>query len=164
MILAGVIITAFLLLSVAMANACGDKALRIGRGVRFQRTSHPASVLIYIPSNTARANQLQSLLKKLGHRPYAAQGADSVNEALKSGHYDLLFTDLADAAGLEKQVEASLSKPVLIPVLSEGTKAEIAAARKMYKYFVKDPHSPDNYLDAIDEATRSRAHPPAQKG
>ena len=58
------------LLNIAVAEACGDKALRIGRGVRFQRTAHPAAVLIYIPSNATRATQLQSVLKKAGHKLY----------------------------------------------------------------------------------------------
>src|SRR3982074_2967179 len=113
-----VISTTTVLLSMAGGDACGDKALRIGRGIRFQRTWHPVAVLIYLPSNATRANQLQSMLKKVGHKSYAVQGSDSVGDALKSGNYDLLFTDVANAASLEKQIEASLSKPLLIPVLS----------------------------------------------
>ena len=85
-----VIVAAIFLLGIASTNACGDKALRIGRGIRFQRSSHPAAVLIYIPSNATRASQLQSMLKKVGHKPYAAQGVASLSEALKSGQYDLV--------------------------------------------------------------------------
>lgn len=151
-----VVLVGSVLLSIAWANACGDKALRIGRGIRFQRTSHPASVLIYIPSNSPRATQLQSMLKKMGHKSAAVQGADRLSEALRSGQYDLVFADLAEAASLEKQIESSPSKPVLVPVVSKGTKAEVTAAQKQYKYFVKDPHSADRYLDAIEQAMRSR--------
>ena len=103
MVLAVVILAGTLLLSIAVVDACGDKALRIGRGIRFQRTSHPAAVLIYIPSNATRATQLQSMLKKVGHKSYAVQGVDSLSEALKSGQYDLVFTDLAAAASLESR-------------------------------------------------------------
>ena len=162
--LAVVIIAGTLLLSIAVVEACGDKALRIGRGVRFQRTSRPAAVLIYIPSNATRASQLQSMLKKVGHKSYAAQGVDSLSEALKSGQYDLVFTDLAAAASLETNIETSPSKPVLVAVVSEGTKAEVTAAKKQYRYVVKNPHSADQYLDAIEEAMRSRVHLLAKKG
>lgn len=155
-VLASVIIAGLLVFSFAVAHACGDKALRIGRGIRFQRTSHPAAVLIYIPSNSTRASQLQSMLKKVGHKPHAVQGVDKLGEALKSGQYDLVFMDLAEAPSLEKQIATAASKPVLVPVVSQGSKAEVTAAQKQYRYFVKDPHSADRYLDAIDQALRSR--------
>ena len=158
MVFAVVIITGIALLSFAVVDACGDKALRIGRGIRFQRTSQPAAVLIYIPSNATRASQLQSMLKKVGHKPYAAQGVDSLSEALKSGQYDLVFTDLAAAASLETSIKTSPSKPALVAVVSEGRKAEVTAAQKQYRYVVKNPHSADQYLDAIEDAMRSRVH------
>ncbi len=156
MVLAIVIIAGSVLLGMSAANACGDKSLRIGRGIRFRRASHPAAVLIYIPANAKRATQLHSMLKKVGHKSYAVQGVDSVSEALKSGQYDLVFADVAEAPSLEKQIQASASKPRLVPVVSNGTKAEVTEAKKHYKYFVKNPHSADHYLEAIDEAMRSR--------
>jgi DNA-binding NtrC family response regulator len=161
--LAVVIIAGTLLLSIAVADACGDKALRIGRGIRFQRPSHPTAVLIYLPSNATRAAQLQSMLKKVGHKSYAVQGVDSLGEALRSGQYDLVFTDLAAAASLESNIKTSPSKPVLVAVVSEGTKAEVTAAKKQYRYVVKNPHSADLYLDAIEDAMRSRVHLLAKK-
>jgi DNA-binding NtrC family response regulator len=163
MVLAMVVIVGIALLSIAAADACGDKALRIGRGIRFQRTSHPTAVLIYLPSNATRAAQLQSMLKKVGHKSYAVQGVDSLGEALKSGQYDLVFTDLAAAASLETNIKTSPSKPVLVAVVSEGRKAEVTAAQKQYRYVVTNPHSADQYLDAIEEAMRSRVHLLAKK-
>ena len=163
MVLAVVIITGMALASIAVADACGDKALRIGRGIRFQRASNPTAVLIYLPSNAPRAAQLQSMLKKVGHRSYAVQGVDSLGEALKSGQYDLVFTDLAVAASLETNIKTSASKPVLVAVVSEGRKAEVSAAQKQYRYVVRNPHSADQYLDAIEDAMRSRVHLLAKK-
>src|SRR2546427_4119129 len=148
MFLPAVVVLGIVLLNIAPADACGDKALRIGRGIRFQRPSHPVAVLIYFPSNTTRATQLQSMLKKVGHKSYAAQGVDSLSEALRSGQYDLVFADLAEAATLEKQIGISAAKPVLVPVVSKGTKAEASAAQKQYRFVVKNPHSAEHYLDA----------------
>jgi len=162
-VLATVTIAGVVLLSIPGAEACGDKALRIGRGIRFQRPSQPAAVLIYIPSNSQRATQLQSMLKKVGHKSYAAPGADKLSEALRSGQYDLVLVDFAEAAGVEKQIGTSSSKPVVIPVVPNGTKAEVAAARKQYGNVVKNPHSADQYLDAIETAMRSRVRLLAKK-
>ncbi len=157
-VLAVLMIAGVFLLGIAVVEACGDKALRIGRGVRFQRSTHPAAVLIYIPSNPTRASQVQSLLKKVGHKSYAAQREDNFSDALKSGEYDLVLSDLDVAASLGKQIENSPSKPVLVAVVSDGTKAEVAAAQKHYSHIVKNPHSANHYLDAIEEAMRSRVH------
>jgi DNA-binding NtrC family response regulator len=157
------IIAGIVLLGIPAADACGDKALRIGRGIRFQRTTHPVSVLIYIPSNNLRATQLQSMLKKVGHKSSAVQSEDRLGDALKSGQYDLVFTDLAAAASLETNIKTSPFKPVLVAVVSEGRKAEVTAAKKQYRYVVKNPHSADQYLDAIEDAMLSRVHLLAKK-
>ena len=151
-------VSALLVTNIPIIRACGDKVLRIGRGVRFQRTSHPAAILIYIPSNSDRATQLQSMLEKAGHTSYKAQDVAALRTALMSRRYDVVFTDLAEAAGLEKQIETLSSKPVVVPVVSKETKAEISMAKKQYSFLVTHPHSGDHYLDAIDEAFRSRVH------
>jgi DNA-binding NtrC family response regulator len=151
------------LLTTAVADACGDKALRIGRGIRFQRTSNPAAVLIYLPSNAPRASQLQSMLRKAGHKPYTAQGFDSLDNALKTGQYDLVMTEFSAAASVDKQIEMASSHPLIVAVVSERTKAEVTAAKKQYRYIVKNPHSAEQYLDAIDEVMRSKVHLLAKK-
>lgn len=151
-----VIVSGMFLCNIAAVNACGDKALRIGRGIRFQRAINPKSILIYIPSNVTRASQVQSLLKKVGHKPYWAQSDNNLSEALKSGKYDLVFTDLGVAQNLTHQINNSPSKPVLVAVVSEGTKAEVKAAQKQYNHIVKNPHNAVSYLEAIEVALRSK--------
>lgn len=159
-ILALGIVASVYLSSITAADACGDKSLRIGRGARF-RTAHPAGVLIYIPSNApagvaGRTAQLQSILTKVGHKSQAIQDMDKLNQALKTGQYEVIFTDLTEASGLQKQIESSPSKPVVVPVASNETKAEVAAAKKQYRYIVKDPRNGEEYLEAIEQAVRSR--------
>jgi len=152
------VLSGIVLLSIPVVHACGDKALRIGRGVRFQRTTHPAAVLIYIPSNPTRASQVQSLMKKVGHKSYAALQARDFSEALNSGQYNLVFGDLDVATNFGRQIENAPSRPVLVAVVSEGTKGEVAAAKKQYGHLVKDPHNAERYLEAIEEVMRSRVH------
>lgn len=161
-ILVSGVITVILLLNLTAAFACGDKTLKIGRGARFKRTGLPAAVLIYISSDAPastmeKAPRLQSFLKTYGnHKARVVQGPDRLNEALASGQYDVVLSGLGEAATLQRQVESSASKPVLVPLILKGAKAEVAVAKKQYRYIVKDPNSGDDYLEAIEGVMRSK--------
>jgi hypothetical protein len=155
-------IAAMLLLNLTAAFACGDKSLRIGRGVRFQRTQHPASILIYIPStapgNVARVEPLRTLLKKVGHKSARTViGVDQLDAALQSGNYDLVLSSLTEAGGLQSHIASSQSRPVLVPVApSKAPKTEVRAAERQYKYIVKDSGNPEQYITAIEQAMKVR--------
>jgi len=165
------LVSVTLLSSLMMAEACGDKTLRVGRGIRFHRmfaAAHPAAILIYAPSDSAampaaKVSQLQSYLKSVGHRPYAVADFDKLSEALKSRHYDLVLTDLADADRLQKEIESSPWRPVIVPVFYRGTKAECTAAEKQYRIIVKNSARADDYLSAIYDVMKSKAHQPKRQ-
>jgi hypothetical protein len=149
------------LLSIAVADACGDKLLTIGRGARFQRSMHPATVLIYLPSSApseaaTKAPKLQAFLKKAGHKPNLVQSVDQLGQVLGSRQYDVVLTDLADVGSVQRQAEASASKLIIVPMIFSASKAEVATAKKHYHFIVKNPNDGDEYLDAIEEAMRSR--------
>jgi len=155
------IVLSISLLSMVAADACGDKLLRIGRGARFQRSMHPAVVLIYIPSTapadvSTQAPRLQSFLKKAGHKANVVQGTSGLGLALSSSKYDVVLTDLGQVADVQREIDGSASKPVVVPMIFSGTKSEVAAAKKHYRCVVKNHNNGDEYLDAIDEAMRSR--------
>jgi hypothetical protein len=153
-----VITLGVLTMSTASIDACGDKLLRIGRGTRFQHSIRPASILIYIPAGTTTTvPQLQSYLKRAGHKPRVVQGIDNFSGALSSGQYDVVLTDLSDAPSLQKQIETSTSKPSIVPIAVKASKAEQAAAKKQYKCLVRDSDDGEKYLDAIEAAMKSRA-------
>jgi hypothetical protein len=171
LLVAMALVSITLLSSLMRADACGDKTLRVGRGIRFHRmfaAAHPAAILIYAPSDSAaispaKVPQLQSYLKNVGHRPYAVADFDKLSEALKSGHYDLVMTDLADAARLRKEIESSSWRPVVVPVFFKLTKAETAAAEKQYRIIVKNSARADDYLAAIYEVMKSKTHQPKRQ-
>ena len=152
-------------LGLTEANACGDKLLRIGRNFRFHQTyakKRPARMLIYTPTNSAtlprnKAAQIQDYFQKVGHKALAVESVDKLNEALKSGHYDLVLTDFADAATLKRQVEGSPSQTVVLPVLYKRTKGEEAAAARQYPVLVKNPKDASDFLQAIYNVMKSRA-------
>ena len=147
------------------ANACGDKLLRIGRNFRFHQLyvkKRPAKMLIYTPPNSAtlpgaKAAQIQDYFQKVGHDSLAVENLDKLNEALKSGHYDLVLTDFADAAAVQRLLEGSLSQTVVLPVLYKRSKGEEAEAAKQYPVVLKNPQDAADFLQAIYKVMKSKA-------
>jgi CheY-like chemotaxis protein len=154
--------SATVLLACADAQACGDKFLVVGRGMRYQRVhpaAHPASILIYMNPDSrvpaaAKEIQLQSSLKRAGHRVEAVDNAASLQDALKSARYDLVLADISDSPALERQVGSQPSMPVVVPVLYRPTGNELVAAQKQYGCTINAPSK--DYLAAIDEAMTQR--------
>lgn len=159
-----IVLTAALLLTCGApaSEACGDKALRVGRGARFKRTAHPASILIYVSPNASpdalsKAPRLQSFLKKVGHKSRVVQGEERLGEALGSGQYDLVLSSLGEAAGLQRRLADAPSRPALVPLVFKATKEEVAAAQKAYRHVVRDANSGDDYVEAIEAAMKARS-------
>ena len=145
------------LLGRADAQACGDKFLVVGRGVKYSRAHvavHPASILIYmnpasrIPA-AAKDVQLESNLKQAGYKVQSVGDAAGLASALKSTKYDLVLADIADSPGLEKEVASQPMRPVVVPVLYQPTTAELAAAKKEYGCAMQAPSK--DYMSTIDE-------------
>jgi len=152
----------------ADAYACGDKFLVVGRGLRYSRgrSSHPASILIYMnPASrlpaAAKSVQLQAGLKQAGHTVQTVETAGQLGEALKSTKFDLVLADILDSPGLEKQVAANPAKPVVVPVLYKATSEEMAAAKSQYGCALKAPSK--DPLAAIDEAMAQKLKSTAPK-
>lgn len=147
------------------ADACGDKMMALGRGVRFRqayKSAHPASILIYLRpgSRVQQADKkilLQSTLASAGHRVRTAQDLARLAEALKLDNYDLVLTDSSDAAGLEREAQASPSKPLIVPVLYKPSKAEDSSAHSRYPWVLKAPGNIGQLLVTIDSAMESKS-------
>ena len=151
------------LLCWADAQACGDKFLVVGRGVRYSRAhaaAHPTSILIYKNpasriSAAAKDAQLESNLKQAGYKVQSVENAAGLQSALKSARYDLVLADIADSPGLEKDVASEPSRPLVVPVLYEPSSAELAAAKKEYGCAMKAPSK--DYLATIEEILARKA-------
>ena len=151
-------------LAVTAALACGDKLMVLGRGVRFQgayAAVRPAAILIYMHSGSAvptaiRDPQLQPALKQAGHKLQSVEDPHQLDEALKSGKYDLVLADISDASDLEQQAQSAPSRPAVLPVVFKPTKTEAAAAEKRYQCVLKTPDKTAHYLATIDEAMELR--------
>ena len=157
-------LTAIVLLAATLAYACGDKLLVLNRGLRFQdlSSSRPASILLYTNpgSHTSAAindGQLQSVLQKAGHKVQLIGERSRLDDALKTGRYDLVLVDLADAPGVEDELRVAPSAPVVVPVVYEETKAETEAVKKHYHCLLRAPEKKGSYLNAIDRALEEKA-------
>ena len=146
-----------LLLFGTIAWACGDKLMLV-MGSRFAQIKplHPAAILLY-PGRSASAEllrgfQSQPAFRKAGHRFQLVEGAAGLDDALKSGKYDLVVVDVADANELSQQVSTAASKPILLPVAFKASKEDQSMAQKKYHCLLKVPGNSENYLEAIDQA------------
>lgn len=141
-----------------LANACGDKTMRVGGGLRFLQLAakkNPSSVLIYTRAlPDGKASKLQDFLKAVGHRANTVDQVNHVGQTLKSAHYDLVLTDLAQATDLQRQVASVSPNTVVVPVTFTS---EDAAAAKQYKVVVKNPKYAEDFLPAINQVMKARS-------
>jgi ABC-type amino acid transport substrate-binding protein len=147
---------AAIMLAAPVAWACGDKLMLVMGARHLLFKSHPAAILAF--PGTSRSSALirslsaQPALQKAGYRFQVVEDFSGLDSALKSGKYDLVIADLADATDLNQHVSTDASKAVVLPVAYQASKQEQSLAQKKYHCLLKAPGSTDNYLDAIDLA------------
>jgi hypothetical protein len=136
-----------------LANACGDKTMRVKSGLRYYQTQiakHPSMILIHsaaLPSG--KAVELRNFLNKVGHKATALDDVGSIKDTLRNAHYDLVLTNLAEAPDLQKQVESFTPHTRVVPVLLKQPDAEAKAAEKQYKFIVKNPKDGLDFVIAV---------------
>lgn len=153
-------------------QACGDKFLLVGRGVAYRRAYaaiYPASIVVYAePRRTAakaiRDPKLQADLKMAGHRVVVVESDTALARALESGAVDLVLTDAADADQTFRQATTAPSRPMVLPVMYEPTKAEAKEIETRYQCRLMSSDRADRYLVAIDNAMKTRIDQGKKKG
>ena len=147
--------------------ACGEK-FRVGiRGTRFQRppaARTAASILIYAnPAlNLSRALAgvpVDDTLRKAGYRPTTVRSPKEFQTALDRGGWDLVLLDLADSSTAIARSPVA-NPPVVLPVVFNASKAELAAAKKQHARVLKGPVKSQSLVDAVDDALAEK--PPTQ--
>src|SRR5262245_27102285 len=150
--------------SASGVQACGDKFLLVGRGVKFRQAYaaiYPASIVIYAHSQQTVAKaildpKLQSGLKAAGHHLTIAEDDRALTRVLESDRVDLVLTDAADADRIAKQAGAAPTHPNVLPVMFEPTKEEAKAVEARYNCRLTSGDRPDKYLSTIDDAMKVR--------
>jgi ABC-type amino acid transport substrate-binding protein len=144
------------------ADACGDKLLAIGRGLRFQRANaaREANLVIYAAQTKTGAslegNKLQASLRRAVRQLQVVQGSSQLDATLQSGKVDVVLVEFADLPAITQRLNSAPSKPAIVPVLVKPSKAEFAAAQKDYKFALRASADDFEYLAAIDEAMKLR--------
>ena len=144
----------------ADVQACGDKFLVIGRGVRAQRAKgaiHHASILMYLDPRSelpaaVRQSGLETDLKLAGHKLRSVESRGELGAALAAGDYDVVLAGLPDMTVLERQIGAGARPPILLPILYDPTPEELAAAQRRYRCVMRSPGKKQHFLALIDEA------------
>jgi hypothetical protein len=156
-----VLVTAIIVqLGMPYAHACGDKTMRVRNGVRsYQReiANHPATILILSAAlPNGKAAVLRKFLNDVGHKATAIDDVRTVKDDLKTGQYDLVLTNLAEAPDLQREVASFTPKTVVVPVLFKQPKSDEKAAAHQYKVIVKNPQDGLDFLDAVSAAMKSQ--------
>jgi hypothetical protein len=156
------------------AFACGDKLILTIGTLRFRQMSagpRSASILAYTPRNSPVGEVIKELEQQSAGRPtgltfHSFDNPASLEEALKTRKYDLVLVAAVDADTLQRTARSVPSGPVVLPVVSQSSKAEAAQAQKKFHCVLTVPNSLGRYLSAIDRAmdfklkTGSRMGPP----
>ncbi len=152
------LILLLLILTATIVWACGDKLMLV-MGVRLSqlKPTHPAAILAYPQQNLPSAAlirqiQLHPAVKKAGHKFQLVEDLGRLDDALSTGKYDLVLADVSVADDLTQRVRSAPSRPVVLPVAYNATKAAQSATQKKFHCLLKAPSDSEHYLLAIDQA------------
>jgi len=144
-------------------EACGDKFLLVGRGVRFQRAYaavHPANILIYArPSTSAdraiRDPQLHKSLRQAGHQVSVIEDHSLFEHALQLTAFDIVLADLGEAPAIDGAVAAAPSHPKVLYV-EYPTGGGNKALASQFACELKAGDRATRFLDKIDAEMKTR--------
>ena len=129
------IVTTCISLTAIDLSACGDKYLRTASRLGAAYTAeHPATVLIYIPGESAAARAasrlgLRPTLERAGHRVDAVERDADFATMVTRKTYDIVITDHADVAGVTTALARGRGRPTVVPMFHTGSKRENDARR-----------------------------------
>src|SRR5215469_1259600 len=95
------VVVGLFFLTTAVALGCGDKLMLVMRlRVAQLRLGHPLAILALaqhdLPSSDSiRQLQLQPAVKRAGHQFQLVEDAARMDQALKTGKYDLVIADVS---------------------------------------------------------------------
>ena len=151
----------------AVVQACGEKLLALGRGIRFQsrQTPRPATVLLYVPQSATGQPlsdpNLETALEEAGHAVRAATTTADLESALRSGTYDVVLANVRDAPELERAQAIVERNAVILQAVylvtpsqlaKQQTKADRDNASRTFGVVVEVPGRPGHYCAAVDKA------------
>lgn len=146
-------------------DACGDKLLLVGRGLKFQRayaSLNPGTIVVYAraatPATAAiRDTSLHKNLQKAGHRVALIEKEGLLSESLASGQVDIVLVDASEAPAFDARAASAPSKPTVLYVLYDGDKLQAEAISQRLQCKLKTSDKATKYLAEIENAMKARA-------
>ena len=135
--------------------------MRVKTGLRFYQTQaarRPSKILIHsaaLPSG--KAMELKEFLNKVGHKSTVMDDVGRIEKDVRTSHYDLVLTNLTEAAELQKQIESFTPNTLVVPVLFKQSKLDEKAAAKQYKVIVNNPRDGLDFLIAVARVMNSQS-------
>jgi hypothetical protein len=144
-------------------DACGDKLLLVGRGLKFQRayaSLNPGHVLVYARASLSakaaiRNPQLHRALRQAGHSVSVIEDAGLLEQALRSTTVDVVLSDVNEADRVSSLAAASATPPEILFVAypsANGNSPSLGVVCKL-----KPSDRALKYLDAIEDAMKVHA-------
>ena len=143
--------------------ACGNKFLVPSRGTRFGKVAvdrQEAAILVYSNHSSSMPKALgdvpvEMVLLQAGYLPTRVTDQTELDQALSERSWDLVLADLDDSETLRWQLEGE-DAPMVVPVLYEPTKTQMAQAREEYGSAIKAPTKSQRFLASVDDAVAMR--------
>ena len=153
---AKVLIVLFLWGAIAASDvlACGNKFLVASRGTRFGKVPvarQEAAILVYANPESTMPKAIgdvpvEVVLLQAGYLPTTVADRTELDEALSQGGWDLVLADLDDSAALRGRLQVE-GAPMVVPVLFEPSRTELAQAKKDYGSAIKAPFKSQRFLE-----------------
>jgi hypothetical protein len=148
----------------AALQACGDKFFLVGRGDRFARayaSLYPGRIVLYTGggSATSRAlgdGRLQKYLARAGHRVSVIGDTAGLEAAMKADQVDLILAGLSEAIELVPRVDATASRPALVPVAGDKPDKP-AASPHQFAAALKASDKINGFLARIEDVMKARS-------
>jgi hypothetical protein len=145
-------------------EACGDKFLLVGRGLRFQRayaSVHPGNILIYTRTTASataaiRDTQFQKNLRQAGHAVSVIEDKSLLERALETGAFDIVLADVADAPNIDALISSAPSRPKALYVMYPSGSDKKSTESSPYVCKLKSTDRATRYLDLIESEMQAR--------
>jgi hypothetical protein len=145
-------------------QACGDKFLIVGRGIRFQRayaSVYPGHLVVYAPkslgANAAlRDPGLPKLLRQAGHTVSIIEDGSLLEQAVRSSSTDIVLVDLVDAQRVDNVAAAAPARPNIVAVRPNQKSAELDQLQQQFTCKLKSSDNAVKWLDTIEDVMKAR--------
>jgi hypothetical protein len=121
-----------------LAQACGDKLVPLGGGIRFEQihlSRHPGKIILFLnpTSQLPSANHefhLDTALERAGHAVHTVASREELEQVLQTGNPDLVVVDWSDVVQLQSELAGEAGSPPILPVLYKPTAEQLLEARE----------------------------------